>query len=107
VSHVPAPRDNTPNWMVVASTFGMTEAAIIAGRLESLGIPTYVQRESAALMIFGDGPGAQAKVLVPERYYELAMATLEPDEDVPWLEDGEDDKGDDWGVEQDAERDAD
>ncbi len=99
VKNVPAPRDNTPNWMVVATTYGMTEAAIIAGRLQSLGIPAFVQRESAALMIFGDGPGAQAKVLVPERYYEMAMATIEPDEDLPWLEDGED--------EEDDERDAD
>ena len=76
--------------MVVAKTNGMTEAAIIAGRLESLGIPVVIQRESASAAIgLIYGPLAEARVLVPEKYYELAMATLEPDDSFPQLDDGE------------------
>ncbi len=69
----------------------MTEASIIAGRLESLGIPVLVQRESAAAA-FGltYGPLAEARVLVPEKYYELAMAALEPDDSLLQLDDGDD-----------------
>ena len=88
--------------MVVATAYSMAEAAIIAGRLQSLGIPAFVRRESVGLLIFGDGPGAQAKVLVPEKYYEMSIATLEPDEDILLLGDGEDeeyyedDENDEW-----------
>lgn len=79
--------------MVVAKTFGVTEASIIAGRLHSLGIPAIVQREAAS-SVFGlsVGPLGEARVLVPEEYYELAVATLEPDDSTPWLTGGEDDE---------------
>ena len=95
---LPARRDqNDKDWMVVARTFGMTEASIIAGRLHSLGIPAVIHREAAstalALMV---GPLGEARVLVPPAYYDLAMATLEPDDSVPWLGDGdEEDESDD------------
>ncbi len=95
---LPARRDpNDKDWMVVARTFGMTEASIIAGRLHSLGIPAVIHREAAstalALMV---GPLGEARVLVPQAYYDLAMATLEPDDSLPWLGDGdEEDERDD------------
>jgi hypothetical protein len=76
--------------MVVAKTFGVTEASIIAGRLHSLGIPAVVQREAAgATLGLSFGPLGEARVLVPEEFYDLAIATLEPDESIPWLNDGD------------------
>ena len=91
---VPARRDETgPTWIVVAKTFGVTEASIIAGRLHSLGIPAIVQREAAGSALgLSYGPLGEARVLVPQEYYELAVATLEPDESTPWLTDGEGDE---------------
>jgi hypothetical protein len=82
--------------MVVARTFGMTEASIIAGRLHSLGIPAVIHREAASMALaVVVGPLGEARVLVPEAYYDLAMATLEPDDALPWLDDGEEDESDD------------
>jgi len=78
-----------PVWMVVATATGVTEASIIAGRLQSLGIPTMIHREavsSALPLSFGLG---QASVVVPEKFYDVAMQILEPDTETPWLEDGE------------------
>lgn len=93
MSRRPAPRTGAdqPKWFVVATTAGVMEATIIAGRLESLGIPTTIYRESVgATLGLSVGRLGQAQVLVPEKYYELAMATLEPD-DLPALGDGEPD----------------
>jgi hypothetical protein len=96
--------DNPPNWMVVAKTNDLTEATMIVGRLKSLGIPAFVQRESLSTVLgLSWGPLSEAKVLVPEDYYDAAMATLEPD-DLLWLDDGEAD--DDDYEEDDDERDA-
>src|SRR5437867_9561689 len=102
---LPARRDESgPTWMVVAKTFGVTEASIIAGRLHSLGIPAVVQREAAGPALgLSFGPLGEARVLVPQDYYELAIATLEPDESIPWLTDGEEDESQD----EDDERYAD
>jgi hypothetical protein len=94
---LPARRDkNGKDWMVVATTYGMTEASIIAGRLHSLGIPAVIHREAVSTALaFVVGPIGEARVLVPEAYYDLAMATLEPDESLPWLGDGnEEDESD-------------
>ena len=87
---VPGERDSgEPVWMVVATTAGYTEAAIIAGRLSSLGIPSFIHRESlGAVLGLSIGLG-QASVVVPEAYYEAAMAVLEPDDTIPWLSDGD------------------
>ncbi|MHB8627830.1 MAG: putative signal transducing protein [Aggregatilineales bacterium] len=81
---------NRPAWHVVATTYGLTEAQIIAGRLDSLGIPNVIHRESAGAA-FGlqIGPLGQAQVLVPETHYKLTMATLYPDDSLPALDDGE------------------
>lgn len=81
-----------PTWHVVATTFGLTEAQIIAGRLDSLGIPNVIHRESAgAALGLQFGRLGQAQVLVPESHYKLAMATLYPDDSLAALGDGEED----------------
>jgi hypothetical protein len=87
-------------WMVVATTAGITEASIIAERLKSLGVPSMVHREPlGGVLGLSIGMG-QARVVVPEAYYEIVMRILEPDESTLWLEDGEEDNQDD---EQDPE----
>ncbi len=83
-----------PVWMVVATTAGITEAAIIAERLKSLGIPSMVHQEPlGGVLGLSIGMG-QARVIVPEAYYEITMRILEPDDSIPWLEDGEEEDGD-------------
>ncbi len=87
LAHKPSQK---PTWYVVATTFGLTEASIIAGRLQSLGIPTTIHREAAgAALGLSIGRLGQAQVLVPEKYYDFAMATLEPDESLLTLDDGD------------------
>jgi hypothetical protein len=81
-----------PTWMVVATTAGVTEAHVIAQRLKSLGIPAAVNWESlGAVLGLTVGMGA-ARVFVPESFYEFAYATLNPDEEMLWLGDGEDEE---------------
>lgn len=81
-----------PVWMVVAQAAGVMEGEIIAGRLKSLGIPTYVHRESlGAVLGLSIGLG-QTSVVVPEEFYEAAMQILYPDETIPWVGDGEADE---------------
>jgi hypothetical protein len=83
-----------PVWIVVATTAGITEASIIAERLKSLGIPSMVHQEPlGGVLGLSIGMG-QARVVVPEAYYEVTMRILEPDESIPWLEDGEEEDGD-------------
>jgi hypothetical protein len=99
---VPARRDqDDQDWMVVARTFGITEASIIAERLHSLGIPAVIHREAASTALaVVVGPLGEARVLVPQAYYDLAMATLEPDDSVPWLDEGDEDEESDDDDEQ-------
>ncbi len=83
-------------WYVVATTSGIMEAAIIAGRLHSLNIPAVVHREAAgAALGLVVGALGQAQVLVPHAYYAFAKATLDPDESLPALDDGTDADWDD------------
>jgi hypothetical protein len=77
----------TPNdaqeisWEVVAKTPGITVAEIIAGRLQSEGIPARAWQEGAGealgLIVGLLGTG---HVVVPEEYAERARAILEADE---------------------------
>jgi hypothetical protein len=91
-----------PVWMVVATASGIAEAAIIAGRLESLGIPAYIDRESLGAVLGLTVGIGQARVVVPQQFYEAALAVLEPDPDIPWLGDGDDmDEDDGEDVEDD------
>jgi hypothetical protein len=68
----------SPNWIIVATTAGVLEAQMIAGRLESLGIPAFVSYEPAgAALGLSVGALGRADVLVPEEYFERAAALLE------------------------------
>lgn len=85
--HIRRSLDNRP-WYVVATAPGEAVAAIIAGRLKTAGIPVWIYRESAGAAIgLSVGPLGTVEVLVPEDYYEEALALLEAD-DAPLLDDG-------------------
>lgn len=64
-------------WEEVATTFGITTAQILAGRLQSEGIPARAWQESAGqatgLVVGLLGMG---HVLVPEEYVEQALDIL-------------------------------
>ena len=93
-SRTPKKKSERPVWHVVATTAGVLEAEVIAGRLESLGIPHYINREAVG-SAFGltIGPLGEASVLVPASHYRLAMATLYPDDEIERLENGSDEVG--------------
>lgn len=68
-------------WSVAAIGHGEAEAMILAGRLESENIPTWVYRESAGSVIaVSFGELGNVYVLVPEAYYEQASAMLALDD---------------------------
>lgn len=80
--------DSTPsgesqevNWTVVETTPGITGAEIIAGRLQSEGIPARAWQEGAGealgLIVGLLGTG---HVVVPEEYAERARAILAADQ---------------------------
>jgi hypothetical protein len=80
--------------MVVAAPYSAAEAAILVGRLQHLGVPAVTQSDSPLLTLGITGFGG-VKVLVPEKFYDLALAALHPDADLPLLEDGDEDGEDD------------
>src|SRR5271165_6437505 len=90
-NNLPQDSRGEPIWMVVATTGSIPEAAIIVGRLHSLGIPALIHNEGALPSL---GLTFGSKVLVPEKYYAASLLVLEPDESTPWLDDGDGD-GDD------------
>ena len=69
-------------WQEVATTFGITTAQILAGRLQSEGIPARAWQESAGqatgLVVGLLGMG---HVVVPEEYVEQALDILADVED--------------------------
>ncbi len=68
-----------PTWIVVATSSGVTEPAMIAERLRSLDIPAAVHYESGApAMGITVGTFGQARVLVPESFFDRAVNALEP-----------------------------
>jgi len=75
-------------WEVIATAAGMTQANIIAGRLESEGIPTKLHYEAAGSIyaITIDGLG-EVRILVPaadrEKTKEVLSRSYE-DGDLPW-----------------------
>ncbi len=65
------------HWRELTEVYGIVEAQIIKGLLESNGIPVKLQYETAALL-FGirmNGLG-KVKILVPEEYLSLAAKVL-------------------------------
>jgi hypothetical protein len=79
---------NDDLWEVAATTSGMTQAKIIAGRLESEEIPTQLRYESVGSVyaITVDGLG-EVRILVPASDLERAKEILSRsynDSDLPW-----------------------
>jgi hypothetical protein len=69
---------NNEEWMVVFMTNNLPEAHIIAGRLESEGIPAWVHQQAGA-NAFGITVGllGEIRVLVDPQHYEQALAIIE------------------------------
>jgi hypothetical protein len=70
-----------PEWVVVYETTDLTDAHIIAGRLEVAGIRAYVhQQPGAGALGIRVGLLGQITVSVPEADYENALVLLEAEE---------------------------
>lgn len=65
-------------WVRVATATGTPNATIIAGRLESVGIPTRVTQEAAGINVIAVNVGllGTAYVWVPEEFEEQALQVL-------------------------------
>lgn len=76
------PLANATAWMVVYIASSEPEAYIVAGRLQSEGIPTFVHQEPVG-KAYGLTIGAlgEVKVLVSPSDYERAQEILDDDED--------------------------
>jgi hypothetical protein len=73
-------RSNT-DWMVVYLTYNLADAHIVAGRLESEGVPTFIHREPGASALgIHIGRMGEIKVLVRPADFDLAEAILYPEE---------------------------
>ena len=69
----------SPQWMVVYTTFNIHEAQIVAGRLESEGIPALVhQQAGASAMGIHIGRLGEISVLVHPDNHEWALTILSP-----------------------------
>lgn len=70
--------DQEVHWEVVARTNGLTQAQIIAGRLQAEGIPAHTWQEGAGratgLIV---GPLGTGHVVVPQEYAQRALEILE------------------------------
>ncbi len=70
-------------WEVVAKTFGLQEAQIIAGRLNANAIPVRAWQESAGGTIgLTVGLLGSGYVAVPEQYVDRALSLLEEEVDA-------------------------
>jgi hypothetical protein len=68
------------DWMVVYVASSEPEAYIVAGRLQSEGIPTFVHQEPVGRAYgFSVGPLGEVKVLVNPEDYDQAVAILDAD----------------------------
>jgi hypothetical protein len=87
-SSATTPGGQEPVRWVSVGVFGPAEALIIAGRLESEGIPAVTQQEAVgAALGLTVGPLGSARVLVPEPLAEQALAIL-----AETFEEGEEDE---------------
>lgn len=78
-------------WIEVAIAHGEAQAAIIAGMLESAGLPVLVYRESAGLALpVQFGRLGEVTVLTLEAYYDEALALLDAEDESDLLEEGDD-----------------
>ena len=70
-------KDHKVRWEVVTTAHGLSEAAIIRGRLETEGIPARVHQEPAGTAIgLTVGLLGEVKVLVPAPLVESALQIL-------------------------------
>jgi hypothetical protein len=79
---------NDETWEVVFRTSGITNAHIVAGRLETEGIPTQLKYDVAGAIyaITIDGLG-EVRILVPSTYGERARKILSlnyEDDEMDW-----------------------
>ncbi|NDJ77031.1 MAG: DUF2007 domain-containing protein [Chloroflexi bacterium] len=66
-------------WYVVAYAASITDAEIPAGLLRSADIPVYLLREAInSALPLSVGLMGGVEIVVPEAYYEVAMALLDP-----------------------------
>lgn len=75
-------------WLVVYTASGMAQANIVAGRLETEGIPTIMKYEAAGPIyaVTVDGLG-EVKILVPEQEFDRAVEALNQsydEQDIDW-----------------------
>lgn len=72
------PHETGPSWSVVYTTYNLSEAHIVAGRLENEGIHAWVHQEPmGSAMGITVGRLGEVRVLVAEPDYEAALAILE------------------------------
>lgn len=88
-AHKSVPKSTTPGgrmeikWEVVAETFGITPATIIAGRLKAEGLPVRVWQEGAGQALgLTVGALGTGYVAVPEEYVEQALNLLNEEVDI-------------------------
>lgn len=79
-------------WRQVCSVSGLTQARIVAGRLEAEGIPSSLKYEAAGVIyaITIDGLG-EVRILVPSDDWDRAMAVLAQsfdETDLDWEQPG-------------------
>jgi hypothetical protein len=82
------PQPSPVEWIVVYVTYNLPEAHIVAGRLQSEGVPAMVNSAlgaSALGIIFGSL--GEVRVLVHPSQYELALSILDEDVRVDALPD--------------------
>lgn len=86
------PRGHHPDgWMVAFNTYNEPEAYIVAGRLESEDIHSWLYREPlGSAMGISFGPLGEVRVLVAPEDYQRALDVLAVD--MSFIEDDEDDE---------------
>jgi hypothetical protein len=89
-----SPHDH--EFIVVYSAFNVTEAHIVAGRLQSEGIRAWVHQEPAGSALgINVGILGEVRVLVRDDDYEAAIRILEDDDTQPLLDYSDQDEADD------------
>ncbi len=68
-----------PNMVVVYKAYGELQAQVIKGRLESEGIPVYVQNEALGTFGFTVDKLGEFRILVPADREKDAVAIIETD----------------------------
>ncbi len=68
-----------PNMVVVYKAYGELQAQVIKGRLESEGIPVFVQNEALGTFGFTVDKLGEFRILVPADREKDALAVIETD----------------------------